>query len=171
MIPLSTLISSAQLPFDFTPPEFWFSAMTLILNALYALAIRGYLILVILGFIIYATGLSDGLAKAFVAFGIGFYFLGPIIINLFASLSSVEPVTPQSATLAWLGLFGMSDAEMIYLLVWIGDIVAATCCLAGAILYFSPSDNGLTARGKSLIVRALMLAPILAFFHVAPYIL
>ena len=145
--------------------------MTLILNGLYALAIRGYLILVILGLIVYATGLSDDLAKGLVAFGIGLYLFGPIIVNLFASSAAIGPVTPQSATLTWLDLFGMSDSEMIYLLVWIGDIVAATCCLAGAILYFTPSDKGLTERGKSLIVRALILAPILAFFHVAPFIL
>ena len=145
--------------------------MTLILNALYALAIRGYLILVILGLIVYATGLSDELAKTLVAFGIGLYIFGPIVVNLFASSAAVGPVTPQSATSAWLGIFGMSDSEMIYLFVWIGDIVAATCCLAGAILYFTPSDKGLTERGKSLIVRALILAPILVFFHAAPYIL
>ncbi len=168
---LFALISLTQFPFDFTPPQFWTSMMTLILNGLYALAIRGYLVLVIIGLIVYATGLSDGLAKTLVAFGIGFYILGPIIINLFAHFSSVEPVTPQSATLYWLDLFGMSDTDMIYLFVWIGDIVAAMCCLIGAILYFTPTDNGLTARGKSLIVRALILAPVLAFFHVAPYIL
>jgi len=171
MIPPLLPFTSAQSPFDIVPPPFWPPIMSLILNVFYALAIRGYLILVLVGLIIYATGLSDGLGKGLVIFGFGFYILGPIIINIFASFSAVDPVTPQSATLAWLDLFGMSDADMIYVLVWVGDIIAATCCLAGTILYFTPTDNGFTARGKSLIVRALILAPVLTFFHVAPYIM
>ena len=166
-----TILTITSLPYDAIMPPFWYPIMAQILNVFYALAIRGYLILVIIGLMIYATGLSDGLAKTLVAFGIGFYLLGPIVINVFAHFTSVDPVTPQSATVAWLDLFGMSDADMIYVLVWIGDIIAATCCLVGAILYFTPTDNGLTARGKSLIVRALILAPVLAFFHVAPYVL
>lgn len=160
-----------QSPFDFVPPVQWLALLTQILNVLYALSIRAYLILVLVGFIIYATGLWDGLGKTLVAFGIATYFLGPIIINALADLSMVETITPQSATLAWLDMFGMSDADMIYFIVWTGDIVAAICCLTGAILYFTSTANDLTARGKSLIVRALMLAPVLVFFHVAPFIM
>lgn len=171
MIPLTAVLSMAQFPFDFMPPPSWFPTTTQVLNALYALSIRGYLILVLVGLIIYATGISDGLAKTLVIFGIATYILGPIIVNLFADFSAVEPVTPQSATSTWLDMFGMSDADMIYLIVWIGDIVVAVCCLAGAILYFTPTANDLTNRGKSLIIRALILAPVLVFFHVAPYII
>lgn len=171
MIPVLPVISFAQSPFDFVPPISWFLLLTQILNVLYALSIRGYLIIVLIGLIIYATGLNDSLAKTLVCFGIGAYFLGPILVNIFADFSAVEPVTAQSATLAWLDMFGMSETDMIYLVVWIGDIAAATCCLIGAILHFTPTANDLTARGKSLIVRTLILAPVLAFFHVAPYIL
>lgn len=171
MIPPLTVISFTQSLFDFMPPAYWFPTTTQVLNVLYALSIRGYLILVLVGLMIYVTGLSDGVAKTLVIFGIATYFLGPIIVNVFADFSAVEPVTPQSATLAWLDMFGMSDADMIFLIVWIGEIVVAICCLTGAIFYFTPTANDLTSRGKSLIVRALILAPVLAFFHVAPYIL
>jgi hypothetical protein len=64
----------------------------------------------------------------------------------------------------------MTDAELISLLVWLGDAVTAICLLVGAILYFTPNANDMTAKGKSLLVRALMLAPILAFFHVAAWL-
>ncbi|KXH76020.1 MAG: hypothetical protein AM326_07985 [Candidatus Thorarchaeota archaeon SMTZ-45] len=142
-----------QSPFDIPLPDTWFSTLGEILNALFALAIRGYLIFILIGMMIYATGLSDGLAKSLVAAGIG-----------------VETITLESATSAWLHLLGMTDAEIISILVWLGDAIVAICLLAGAILYFTPSANDMTGKGKSLIVRALLLAPILAFFHVAAWL-
>lgn len=159
-----------QSPFDLQMPENWFNTIGEILNVLFALAIRGYLIFVLVGMMIYATGLSDGLAKSLVALGIALYFGGPLIVNLFGQFSGVETITLESATTAWLHLVGMTDAEIISLLVWLGDAVAAICLLVGAILYFTPNANDMTAKGKSLVVRALMLAPILAFFHVAAWL-
>ncbi|MFX1367593.1 MAG: hypothetical protein ACFFAY_03240, partial [Promethearchaeota archaeon] len=67
-------------------------------------------------------------------------------------------------------LIGMTDAEIVSLLVLLGDMLAATCVLVGAILYFTPSANDLKSRGQSLIVRAIMFAPILAFFHITPWL-
>lgn len=159
-----------QSPFDMPVPETWFSTLGEILNALFALAIRGYLIFVLIGMMIYATGLSDGLAKSLVAAGIALFFGGPLIINLFAQISGVETITLESATSAWLHLLGMTDAEFISILVWLGDVIVAICLLAGAILYFTPSANDMTGKGRSLIVRALILTPILAFFHVAAWL-
>ncbi|MHA3963052.1 MAG: hypothetical protein AM325_005885 [Candidatus Thorarchaeota archaeon SMTZ1-45] len=159
-----------QSPFDIPLPDTWFSTLGEILNALFALAIRGYLIFILIGMMIYATGLSDGLAKSLVAAGIVLFFGGPLIINLLAQLSGVETITVESATSAWLHLLGMTDAEIISILVWLGDAIVAICLLAGAILYFTPSANDMTGKGKSLIVRALLLAPILAFFHVAAWL-
>ena len=159
-----------QSPFDFQVPDAWFSTVYDILNVFFALAIRGYLILVLIGMMVYATGLSDGLAKVLVGFGIVLYFGGPFILNIFGQLSGVETVTIESATTTWLRVVGMTDTELISLLVWLGDAVAATCILVGAILYFTPNANDLTARGKSLIVRALILAPVLAFVHVAVWL-
>ncbi|MDH4214362.1 MAG: hypothetical protein OEV85_10605 [Candidatus Thorarchaeota archaeon] len=171
MIPPVVIFMIAQSPFDITLPEAWFATMSQILNALFAFAIRGYLLLILVGLILYATGLSDGLSKVLVAFGIGLYFGGPLVVNLVASFSSIAPVTMESATLAWLQLFGMTDAEIVYVLVWVGDVIAGICCLTGAILYFTPSPNDFKSRGQSLIVRSLMLAPILVFFHITPLLL
>jgi hypothetical protein len=135
-----------------------------------ALAIRGYLILVLVGFMVYVTGLSDGLGKGLVGFGVVIYVVGPLLLNFFAGVVGVETVTLEGATSAWLSLIGMTDAEIVGLLVLLGDMVAATCVLVGAILYFTPSANDLKSRGQSLMVRALMFAPVLAFFHIAPWI-
>jgi hypothetical protein len=159
-----------QSPFDVQIPESWFTTMGEILNVLFALAIRGYLIFVLVGMMIFATSLSDGLAKSLVVLGIALYFGGPFIVNLFGQFSGVETITLESATTAWLQLVGMTDAEIISLLVWLGDVIAAICLLAGAILYFTPNANDMTKKGKSLMVRALMLAPVLAFFHVAAWL-
>jgi hypothetical protein len=142
----------------------------LILNVLLALIIRGYLMLVLVGFMIYVTGLSDGLGKILVVGGVVIYIAGPIVLDLFAGVVGAGPISLEGATSAWLGLIGMTDADLVYLLVTIGDIVAAVCILAGAIMYFTPLSGDLKSRGQSLIVRALLFAPILAFFHVAPWI-
>ncbi len=166
----SLVLLLLQSPFDLQMPENWFNTISQILNVLFALAIRGYLIFVLIGMIIFATGVSDGLAKSFVILGIALYFVGPLIVNLFGHFSGIETITLESATTAWLQLVGMTDAEIVSLLVWIGDAVAAICVLVGAILYFTPNANDMTGKGKSLIVRALMLAPILAFFHVAAWL-
>ena len=167
---VSLVLLLLQSPFDLQMPENWFNTISDILNVFFALAIRGYLIFVLIGFMVYATGLSDGLAKFLVGLGIVLYFVGPLIVNLFAQFSGVETITLESATTAWLQFVGMSDVELISLLVWLGDAVAAICLLVGAILYFTPNANDMTGKGKSLMVRALMLAPILAFFHVAVWL-
>ncbi|MHA2377616.1 MAG: hypothetical protein ACXAB9_15805 [Candidatus Thorarchaeota archaeon] len=150
-----------QLPFEDSPIQSWFQTVELILNVLYALSVRGYLILVLVGFIIYASGVSDGLSKVLVAFGVVLYFVGPIILDLFA-------MTLETATSAWLALFGLTDTALLAILVTTGGIVAAVCFLVGAILYFTPTSNDLKSRGYSLMVRASILVPILTFFHVTP---
>ncbi len=159
-----------ELPFEVQMPETWLSTIGEILNAIFALVIRGYLIFILIGIMIYATSLSDGFAKSLVVLGIALYFGGPIIINILGHFSGIETITLESATSAWLHLLGMTDAELITILVWLGDAVAAICMLIGAILYFTPTANDMTGKGKSLMIRALMLAPILAFFHVAAWL-
>ncbi len=159
-----------QSPFEIPIYGPWMDLAGLMLNVLFALIIRGYLMLVLVGFMIYVTGLSDGLGKLLVAAGVVIYILGPLILNLFAGIIGTGPISLESATSAWLGLIGMTDAELVYLLVTIGDIVAAVCLLSGAIMYFTPLSGDLKSRGQSLIVRALLFAPILAFFHVAPWL-
>lgn len=171
MLPESVYLLMAQSPFDFAPPDIWFSTVTLILNVVYAIAIRGYLIFILIGFIVYTTTYGDGFGKFLVGAGFFLYFAGPLLINIFAQVATVELVTFESATLAWLGFFGMSDADMIYTIVWFGDAVAAICCLTGAILYFTKAAGDFESKGKSLITRSLILFAILAFFHVAPYII
>ena len=96
--------------------------------------------------------------------------MGPYVLDIFAGIIGTGPINLESATSAWLSLIGMTDADLVYLLVTIGDIIAAVCILSGAIMYFTPLSGDLKSRGQSLIVRALLFAPILAFFHVAPWI-
>lgn len=157
-----------QSPFEI--PGNWFAIIGDILNVAYVLAIRGYLIFVLIGLMIFATGISDGLSKGLVAFGIILYFAGPFVVNLFAQFSGVEQISLESATFVWLRIVGMTDAELITILIWLGDAIVSLCLLAGAVLYFTPSAKDLESRGKSLMVRALMFAPVLAFFHVAAWL-
>jgi hypothetical protein len=159
-----------QIPFGFDLPLDWLATVHQILNVLYALSIRGYLFLLLAGFIVYATGLSDTLAKILVGAGIFIYFLGPLATNLMGSLIGLETISMESATAAWSDLIGLSANEIVSLLIWVGEIVAATCCLAGAILYFTPTSRDLESRGRSLIVRSLILAPLLVFFNVTPWL-
>ncbi|MFW9845066.1 MAG: hypothetical protein ACFFEV_10855 [Candidatus Thorarchaeota archaeon] len=160
----------AQSPFGFELPEFWLPTMENILTVLYAVAIRGYLIFLLIGFIIYATTYADGLGKFMVAAGVFLFFVGPLIINGLAQLATLETISLESATLAWTNLVGMPDAEIIYPMVWIGDLVAAICLLTGAILYFTKTAGDMEIKGKSLIIRSLILFAILSYFHIAPFV-
>jgi hypothetical protein len=166
----SLLFLLLQSPFDLQMPENWFGILGDVLNVLFALAISGYLIMILIGLMIFATGLSDGFSKILVGLGIALYFGGPFIVNLIGQFNGIEPVTLESATAVWLRIVGMTDAELITILVWLGDAIACICLLAGAILYFTPAANDLASRGKSMMVRAMMLAPVLAFFHVAAWL-
>ena len=126
--------------------------------------------MILVGLMIYATGLSDGLAKGLVIGGIIIYFIGPFILDFASGIIGISPPTVEQATMSWLSIFGMPDAEIIAFIVTIGDLVIAVCVLIGAILYFTPSSPDLHTRGQSLIVRGLILAPMLLFFHLAPWI-
>ncbi len=158
-----------QIPIESSFPD-WLNMMDDILNVFLAFTIRGYLILILLGLMIYVTGLGDGLAKSLVIGGIVIYFIGPFVLDFAAGIIGVDPPTIEHATSSWLAMFGMPDAEMIAFIVTIGDIVIAVCVLIGTILYFTPSSPDLRSRGQSLIVRGLILAPMLLFFHIAPWI-
>ncbi|MFX0046286.1 MAG: hypothetical protein ACFE8Z_10605, partial [Candidatus Hermodarchaeota archaeon] len=85
-------------------------------------------------------------------------------------IAGVDPLTLEGAKVAWLDVIGMTDAEFIHTLVTIGDIIVAVAILAGAILYFTPLAGDLKSRGQSLIVRAILLAPVLGFFHVTAWL-
>ncbi|MHA1615105.1 MAG: hypothetical protein ACTSYJ_09690 [Candidatus Thorarchaeota archaeon] len=161
----------AQTPFEFTQFEYWLSITTFLLNTFYAISIRGYLIFILIGFIIYTTTYVDGLAKFLVGAGFFFYFGGPILTNVLAQIATVELVTFESATSVWINFFGMSDADLIYTIVLIGNAVAAICCLTGAILYFTKAAGNLESQGKSLIIRSLILLAVLSYYYVAPYII
>jgi hypothetical protein len=158
-----------QVPFDTALPQ-WVDTMGDIFKVFLALAIRGYLIFLLLGFMIYATGLNDGLSKALITMAVFLYFVAPFIIDIFAGFSGAEPITMENATRAWLETFGLTDGEFVSLLVTLGECVAAVCVLTGAILYFTPSSNEHKARGQSLMVRSVILAPILVFFQLAPWL-
>ena len=158
-----------QVPFDTGLPQ-WVETMGDVFKVLLALAIRGYLIFLLLGLMIYATGLNDGLSKALITMAVLLYFVAPFIIDIFAGYAGAEPITMENATRAWLETFGLTDSEFVNLLVTLGECVAAVCVLIGAILYFTPSSNEMKSRGQSLIVRSLILAPILVFFQLTPWL-
>lgn len=161
---------SLQPPFGTNQFPDYYSTIDTILNVLYALAVRGYLLLLLVGLIVFATGLCDGFAKMSVAIGILLYLIGPYVLSIFGNLAGVEQFTLEKATIAWLGIFGMTDVEMVHFLVWIGDIILGVCILAGVIMYFTPSSKDLKTRGHSLIVRSLILAPVLVYFHLTAWL-
>ena len=171
MLPESAALLMAQAPFGFQLPDFWLPTLETILTVFYGLAIRGYLIFLLIGFIIYTTTYGGGFGKFMVAAGFFLYFAGPLIVNVFAQFATLELVTFEAATLAWTNLVGMPDADIIYTIVWIGDLVGAICLLTGAILHFTKAANDLELKGKSLIIRSLILFAILSYFHFAPLIM
>ncbi len=159
-----------QLPIDDTPFPFWSETISQILNIFLALTLRGYLLFVLLGFMVYLTGLSDGFAKTLVVLGIILYLVGPHVLHLVSGIAGIEAPTLTEATLAWAGFSDLTDSELIALLLSFGDTLAAIGMLSGAILYFVPSSSELNSKGRSLMVRALMLAPVLVFLHVSPWL-
>ncbi|MFW9909096.1 MAG: hypothetical protein ACFFEF_11005 [Candidatus Thorarchaeota archaeon] len=159
-----------QTPFEVTPLPEWLGVIETILNLLYAVSVNGYLLFILIGFMVYTTGLSDGFAKGLVVTGIGIYFVGPMFANFLASAAGLGMLSFDNATATWYGVFGLYESQLVALLIAIGDIVAAVCVLVGAILYFNPTSGDLKSRGHSLVVRALIFAPILAFLHIAPWI-
>ncbi|MFW9850956.1 MAG: hypothetical protein ACFFF4_17650 [Candidatus Thorarchaeota archaeon] len=169
MIPNGIFPLLLQSPFDGSPIPEWLGAMEVILNLVYAFAVNGYLILILLGFMIYTTGLYDGLSKTLVVGGIALYIVGPTIATTLASAAGIGALSFESATATWYGLFGIYESDLVAVLLIIGDFVAAVCIVVGAILYFTPTSGDLSSRGHSLIVRALIFAPILAFLHLMPW--
>ena len=159
-----------QLPFDSIPLSGWFDAIEIVLNLLYALAARGYLILILLGFMVYITGLSDGLSKTLVIMGIAMFFAGSQLIIMLTDSTGVGAISIESATATWLNVFGLADSELFAILRAFASAEVAICVLSGAILFFTPSSSDLKTRGHSLIVRGLMFAPILAFMYFVPWI-
>lgn len=159
-----------QLPFESMPLQSWFDAIEIVLNLLYSLAARGYLLLILLGFMIYITGLGDGLSKTLVIMGIAIFFVGSQIITMVTSSIGVGAISIESATAIWLDVFGLADSELFGMLRAFASIEVAICVLSGAIMYFTPSSSDLKSRGHSLIVRGLMFAPILAFLYFVPWI-
>lgn len=159
-----------QLPFEYMPLPSWFDAVEIVLNLLYSLAARGYLLLILLGFMIYITGLGDDLSKTLVIIGIIIFFVGPQVIIMITSSIGISAISIESATVIWFDVFGLTDSELFGMLRAFASIEVALCVLSGAILYFTPSSSDLKSRGHSLIVRGLMFAPILAFLYFVPWI-
>ncbi len=170
MNPFITTYQMLQQPVFDGPFTSWLDFISFVLNVMFALSIRGYLIFVLLGLMIYMTGLSDGLSKTLVVAGIGLYLSSPFILSTFVEAAGVAPITMESAAYAWFSLIGISDSELIAILVFLGDALMALCILVGAILYLTPTSNDLKARGQSLIVRALIFAPVLVFFHLSSWL-
>ncbi|MGV9169089.1 MAG: hypothetical protein ACOC38_04010 [Promethearchaeia archaeon] len=159
-----------QFPFDFDPPTQWFEIMNRLLNLILALSTRGFLLFVLLGLMIFATGLSDALSKSLVCFGIGSYFTGPYVVDAIADFCNVTPATQHDAESVWYNTLGLTYLQLVSLLMIFVEIIAAIAILTGAILYFTPSSPDLKSKGHSLLIRGFMIASILAFIHAVPWI-
>ena len=173
IVPYSSIFVNAmllQLPFEITPFPAWSEAIEVILNLLYVLTARGYLLLILLGFMIYVSGVGDGFAKTLVIAGIALFAVGPYLLNIFADLAGIGTFNLEHATMIWYSTFGLADSDLFGILITIGDIEVAVCILTGAILYFTPTSNDLNSRGYSLIVRGIIFLPILTFLHIAPWL-
>ena len=156
-------------PFDSSSFEAWQGIMENILNLFFVLSMKGYILLLVLGFMVYATTLGDSFAKTLVVLSVFFYFAGPLVVNMFANSAGLAIMSIDDATQIWVQTFGLTDAELLYVLLAIGDFVAAVVILVGAILYFNPSSSDLKSKGHSLIVRGLILLPVLAFVYLIPW--
>ena len=124
IIPLDRSIL-LQLPFESGPMDEWQQIIWTIFNLGYAFAIRGYLLLIVIGCMIYVTGTADTLAKFLVGIGIVLHFGAPFVIGLFAGVAGVHDITLASATYAWFDIFGMSDDELISLVLALGNLCLA----------------------------------------------
>ncbi len=156
-------------PFEGPGFEMWQDIMENLLNLFFVFSQKGYIFLLILGFMVYATTLSDSSAKTLVGFSVFFYFVGPLIVDLLANSAGLSIMTIDEAAIMWLHTFGLTDSELLYVVLAIGDFVAAVAILIGAILYFNPTSNDLKSKGHSLIVRGFILLPVLAFVYLIPW--
>lgn len=156
--------------FDNLPFTAWLESISIVLNLFLALVIKGYLIFILIGFMIYLTGLNDGLAKILITIGAVTYFIGPFIINLLSQRFGATAPTVESAMTVWNTLFKMSESDFIGTLILLGDMLMYIGLLIGVILYFVPSSPELKVRGQSLIVRSLMMFPVMSFFHITTLI-
>lgn len=154
-----------QIPFEEIAVPSYLDMLDGILHTLYALSVRGYIIFILAGMMLYATSLGDGTAKGLVIAGISLYFLGPFVVAYMMNAAGLGPIDSEKAEVAWRGLFGIGDLDILSLILMIGDALFAVLLLAGAILYFTPSSKDLKNKGEALITRSLILSPVLVFFH------
>ncbi len=159
-----------MLQFDNLPFTAWLESISIVLSLLFALVIKGYLLFILIGFMIYMTGLNDGFAKTLITIGVIIYFVGPFVISQLAQRYGATAPTVESAMNIWNALFNMSESDFIGTLILLGDMLMYVGLLAGAILYFVPSSNELKTRGQSLIVRSLMMFPVMSFFYITTLI-
>jgi hypothetical protein len=154
-----------QIPFEEIALPSYLDMLDKALHALYALSVRGYIVFILAGMMIYATSLGDGTAKGLIIGGIALYFLGPFVVTYMMNVAGLGPIDTEKAEVVWRGLFGIGDLDILALSLMIGDALVAVLLLAGAILYFTPSSKDLKNKGQSIITRSLVLSPVLVFFH------
>jgi hypothetical protein len=163
IVPLQAFPGGSSLPV-------WTDFIERALNALYGLAVRGYLLFILVGLIVFMTGLSDGLSKGLIVIGAIIYIAGPYLVSFFAGIAHVEAPTFETAIAAWPAFFGGTGSDMLTMMVFLANILFSICLLSGVVLYFTPTSHDLNTKGHSLIVRAAMMAPVLIFFNISPWI-
>jgi len=154
-----------QTPFEEIALPSYLDMLDKALHVLYALSVRGYIIFILAGMMIYATSLGDGTAKGLVIAGVVLYFLGPFVVTYMMNVAGLGPIDSDKAEVVWQGLFGIGDLDILGLSLMVGDALVAVLLLAGAILYFTPSSKELKDKGQSLVTRSLILSPVLILFH------
>ncbi len=138
------------------------------LQTIYIFVVRLYFIFVVLGFIIYATTLHDSVAKILVSFGIIAFFIGPVFVGLLTE-SPMAVIMLADGDVMLMDLIGMTDGDLMFLMLAFGDLVAAICILTGLIMYFTQPSREMIDRGRTLIVRSLILLVVIGFFYTLPF--
>ncbi|RLI62572.1 MAG: hypothetical protein DRO93_00955 [Candidatus Thorarchaeota archaeon] len=149
-------------------PEFDTGSINALLNGLalvlqvgYILFSRWYFVLIVFGFMVYATTLNDSLAKTLVVFGVFSYILSPFLAEVMDTSVGIEAFLHETSFGA--AVLAVSDIEVMSVLLAAAEAVGAICVLSGAVMYLTKPSRELEVRGRSLVVRALVLFVCLSF--------
>ncbi len=156
-------------PIDMGPLQSLLDTVSEALRFLYVFITRWYFIFVVLGFIVYATTLYDSTAKVMVSFGIIAFFIGPFMAGLIAGMPLGSTVVADGNVMM-MDVFGMTDGDLMFLLLSFADLVAATCILIGAIMHFTQPSHDMIERGKSLMTRGIILLFVCVIMYAQPFL-
>ncbi|MHA1771346.1 MAG: hypothetical protein ACTSYL_06980 [Candidatus Thorarchaeota archaeon] len=166
---LQLFLQQVTNPINTGPLQGLLDSMGAALRIFYIFIVRLYFIFIVLGFIIYATTLHDSMAKVLVSFGIVAFFIGPVIASLVTGSPMAAAILADGNVLL-MDLIGMSDGDLMFLLLAFADLVGGICILVGAIMHFTQPSREMVERGNSLIVRGIILLCVCVFMYTQPFL-